>query len=236
MSFLLVANWKTSGDAQLVGTFLDELKPYRSDKCSIVLCPPMTVIGSISSFENPSAVEFGAQNCFVNDKNCTGEVSARMLKECGCTYVIVGHSERRSTCHESNGDIKVKAEAAIEAGLIPIICVGESMAERTAGMLREVLIRQLRECLPSEGEFVIAYEPIWAIGGAVISDLSEIKEAIEIIRSHKAKSKILYGGSVNASNVSDLVTGIDVGGVLVGSASTTTTSFTNILCNLFECL
>ena len=236
MSFLLVANWKTSGDAQLVGVFLDELKLYHSDKCSIVLCPPMTAIGSISGFENPS-VEFGAQNCFVNGKNCTGEVSARMLKECGCTYVIVGHSERRSTCHESNSDIKAKAEAAIEAGLVPIICVGESMPERAAGMLKEVLIRQLKECLPLQGKFIIAYEPIWAIGGAVISDLNEIKEAIEIIRSYDVESKVLYGGSVNASNISDLVTGItDIGGVLIGSASTTTASFTDILRNLFECL
>ncbi|MCU7611678.1 triosephosphate isomerase [Anaplasma capra] len=238
MSFLIVANWKMGGNAVLLQDFLTAIGgrfALSRSSIEIVICPPFTAMLAFHSIN--SSVKLGAQNCFFRaDKGCTGEISAKMLKECGCDYVILGHSDRRGGLGEKNSDVRLKAEVAIEEGIIPIICMGETLEERRDGISGDVLIEQCNECLPKYGEFVIAYEPIWAIGGLDIPDLDVIKESFDIIQSHSPVAcPILYGGSVNQDNVRVLKSEIcNLSGVLVGSAGTKIDAFCGVISNLLE--
>ena len=154
-----------------------------------------------------------------------------MLYNSGCSYVIVGHSERRSMFHESDADVKLKAECAIESGLIPIICIGETLLDRENGMLKDALLSQCNKSIPKTGKFIIAYEPIWAIGGNTVPSVDVIVEALNIIKSYDAVSDIIYGGAVNHTNVGDIINVNQLSGVLVGSASLNVDSFFNIICS-----
>ena len=237
MPFLVIANWKTNGNAALARMFLDALSSYVvPESCRVVLCPPFTAMPFLSL--NGHSIHLGGQDCFSKvGKGCTGEVSPAMLRECGCKYVILGHSDRRQLLHEDNSCIKLKATGAIEEGLTPIICVGETRIERERGDSESVLLNQCRTCFPDRGEFIVAYEPVWAIGGSAIPELTLINDAFKIIRSHNPKHKIVYGGSVNGSNIRSLKNGIGgINGVLVGSASLNIDDFSGILNNLIECL
>lgn len=240
MSFLVVANWKANGNARLAESFLDVLSSQNSlsggSTCSVVLCPPYTAMPSLRG--RSCVVRLGGQDCFAGvSRGCTGEITAKMLRECGCEYVILGHSDRRTLLNESDSLIKLKAESAVGECLIPIICVGENREERESGATGRVLLEQCRSCLPEEGEFFVAYEPIWAIGGSVIPDIAMIEEAFSIIKSHNPGLRIIYGGSVNESNIRSLKTGVSgIAGVLVGSASLDADGFARMLDNVMECL
>ncbi len=180
----------------------------------LVICPPFTSFpDSINLSDNLS---IGAQNChYKQSGSYTGEISVAMLKELKCTHVILGHSERT---HETDNDIKLKAEAAIESGLHPIVCVGENLADYKSGKTQEVIERQCRNRLPISGEYTVAYEPIWAIGTGNIPNNSSITEVIQIIKSFTDKN-VIYGGSVNSENIENLLDITDLSGVLIGSAS-----------------
>ncbi|MFV9839136.1 MAG: triosephosphate isomerase [Aaplasma endosymbiont of Hyalomma asiaticum] len=241
MPFLVIANWKTNGSAATAREFVEAICPaYTSPECCrsyrVVLCPPFTAMPFLSSYVQD--MDLGGQDCFSKaGKSCTGEISPSMLRECGCKYVILGHSDRRQILNEDNSCIKLKATGAIEEGLTPIICVGETKSERDRGDSASVLFDQCSSCFPDNGEFIVAYEPVWAIGGLSIPELSVIDDAFKVIRSHNPKHKIVYGGSVNGSNIFSLKNGISgIDGVLVGNASLNVDSFGRILDNLMECL
>ncbi|WP_169193164.1 triosephosphate isomerase [Anaplasma platys] len=242
MSFLVVANWKANGSRELAESFLDSvsssISPFGSsfqEKCKVVLCPPFTSMPRKTS--DNVLIELGGQDCFHNKKGCTGAISAEMLKSLGCKYVILGHSDRRSLLNEGDFLIKQKALAAIEAGVVPVICVGETLEEREGGRYAEVLKGQCKNCLPEKGDFFVAYEPVWAIGGAVIPDLRIVEESLHVIREHRPELKVMYGGSVNENNICSLITDLKgVAGVLVGGASLSADSFTQMIKNFVRCL
>ena len=170
----------------------------------------------------------------------TGDISAPMLKEAGCAYVIVGHSERRSQHHESSGDVRKKAFRAIRSGLKPIICVGETLHERESGKAEATVVQQVMESLPEEadkGNFVLAYEPVWAIGSGQTPTLANIAEmhsqvtnaAAKCIGSKPEHMRVLYGGSVKADNAAEILATEGVAGVLVGGASLKAEEFCKII-------
>ncbi|APR99088.1 triosephosphate isomerase [Wolbachia endosymbiont of Folsomia candida] len=213
MSFLIVANWKMNGTRSSFIDFMDKLNSKNNEITSkLVICPPFTSFpGNIELRNN---INIGAQNCH-NKKSgsYTGEISAAMLKELGCTYIILGHSER---INETDNEIKLKAEAAIESGLHPIICIGENLEDYKNEKTKEVIERQCKNRLPTHGEYTIAYEPIWAIGTGNIPSNDAIAEVIKFCAS---KQRIIYGGSVNLENIENLLNISNLSGVLIGSAS-----------------
>ena len=205
----------------------------------VAVCPPTTLIAAAAAQVGGLAI--GAQDVHWNPYGAhTGCVSAAMLKEVGASLAIVGHSERRQDQRERDDEIRAKAEAALAAGLQTIVCVGETDAERQAGRAAEVVTSQLRGSLPdswSDGEFVVAYEPIWAIGTgnvATPADVAEMHAAIrrslvERFGERGAGIRILYGGSVKADNAAELFAVPDVDGALVGGASLTAAQFVPII-------
>lgn len=188
----------------------------------VVLCPPFTQLAAAQMVLSGTEIALGAQNCHYRPEGAfTGEIAAPMLARAGCSYVIVGHSERREHAAETNEAIKAKADAAIDAGLVPIICVGESRAQREASQHEAVVTEQLSACLPQRSApMLIAYEPVWAIG----TGLSAQNDDISAMHAHIKKTlgkqaPVLYGGSVKPANVAAIMALSGVDGVLVGSAS-----------------
>ena len=194
-----------------------------------LVCPPAALLHPISEVLAGSAVALGGQDCHGAASGAhTGDTSPRLLADLGCRYVIVGHSERRSDHGEGDALVKAKAQGAIEAGLRPIVCVGETHAERDGGRALQVIESQLRGSLPPAGDLVVAYEPVWAIGTgltATASDVAEVHAQIhqllqELLGAEKAsETRILYGGSVKPANAAELLQVPYVGGALVGGAS-----------------
>lgn len=194
----------------------------------LLVCPPFTLLDRFSSALKGSAVALGAQDCASSPQGAhTGDVSAAMLHEAGAQYVILGHSERRETHGETNADIAAKAAAAKAAGLVPIVCVGESEAQRDAGDAEAMVRSQLLHSLPPDFSGVVAYEPIWAIGTGrtpTEDDVAAMHAAIRaVLLGHLGQAgagvKILYGGSVKPGNAAALLALPEVGGALVGGAS-----------------
>lgn len=199
----------------------------------ILICPPFTVLHVLQNSLEGAGIKLGAQNLFWEEKGAyTGEISPLMLKDAGCTYVIIGHSERRQIMGETDASVNRKIKAALDNGLIPILCVGETLQEREKDLAREVVKEQLRRGLQDielQGrELVLAYEPVWAIGTGVNASNDDAQEMIAFIRSYLAKiydkatadaTRILYGGSVNAENIADFIAKEDVDGALIGGAS-----------------
>ncbi len=200
-------------------------------EAELAVCPPFTLLAQAAWKLKGSRIALGGQDCSPEPGGAfTGDISAAMLKDAGATYVIVGHSERRTHHHETNELVRAKAEAALKAGLIAIVCVGETRAEREAGQQAAVVIRQLRRSLPAGATsetVVIAYEPVWAIGTGLTptpADVAVIHNGIrallaEIGGPSAARTRLLYGGSVKPSNCSELLTLDNVDGALVGGAS-----------------
>lgn len=230
---LLVANWKmnkTQGEAQ---AFCEEFLPLvkEVDKIDIAICPPFTSLYILKQMLSDSLVKLGAQNMYAAEKGAyTGEISPLMLKDAGCTYVIIGHSERRQVLGESDEEINGKMLLALEAGLIPILCVGETLDERESNRAEEVVARQLEASLQGvkPEALVIAYEPVWAIGSGKNASTDDAGMMCSFIRTNiekllgaeaAAASQILYGGSVNESNLKDFLQVTDIDGALVGGAS-----------------
>jgi len=198
--------------------------------CELLICPPATLLAVLGEALAGSSIRLGGQDCHAAAKGAhTGDISAEMLKDAGCSHVIVGHSERRSDHGESDAAVRAKAEAARRAGLIAIICVGESEAERVAGQALEVVARQLAGSIPpgiSAADLVVAYEPVWAIGTGRTPTAQDVGEMHGHIRRRLADSvadaaavRLLYGGSVKPSNAGELLAVADVDGALVGGAS-----------------
>ena len=235
---LIAGNWKLHGiRADL--RWLSELSDAFSDgapECDVAICPPATLLSAVAE-RKPAWLEVGAQDCSVNDVGAhTGEVSAAMLSDAGCRYVIVGHSERRADHGETDSIVRRKAERAIKAGLVPIICMGESLDQREAGQAEIVCTRQLGASLPDAPAhlMVVAYEPIWAIGTgrtASVQDAQAIHHALRDAFPGKDSDqlRVLYGGSVKPDNAAGLLSQPDVDGALVGGASLDAADFAAIL-------
>ncbi len=224
---LVAGNWKMNGlraDGIALARDVAIRAKAGTSACDLLVCPPATLIAAVGEAIAGSGVALGGQNCHAAEKGAhTGDVSAEMLKDAGCGYVIVGHSERRLNCGETDAVINAKVAAAWRAGLVAILCVGETRAEREAGRAKDVVSGQLRGSLPegaNSARVVIAYEPIWAIGTGLTPTLADIEEIHRAIRAEiPSGTRILYGGSVNPKNAAEIL-GLDgVDGALVGGAS-----------------
>lgn len=213
MSFLIVANWKMNGTRSSFVDFINRLNKKGNEITSkVVVCPSFTsLLDRIKLNDN---ISIGAQNCYHKKSGAyTGEISAGMLRELGCTYVILGHSER---VNETDNEVKLKAEIALESGLHPIICVGENLKDHKNKRTKEIIESQCANRLPAYGKYTIAYEPIWAIGTGYVPNNNSISEVIKVINSER---DVIYGGSVNSENIDDLLNIPILSGVLIGSAS-----------------
>lgn len=241
---LVVGNWKMNRGALDARALAAEVVRGSSDvKCEVVVAPPFTALAIVRDAIAESQVGLAAQNCNENAQGAyTGEISAGMLAELGCRYVIVGHSERRQYFGESNSLVHSKAQSALRAGLRPIICVGESLVQREAGGALDVVAAQLRECASDLDtrhlEVVIAYEPVWAIGTGRTATAAQAEEVHAHLREEWARMygsssgaalRIQYGGSVNAANAKELLAQPDIDGALVGGASLKPDEFRGIL-------
>lgn len=224
---LIAGNWKMNG-LRADGVALAEGVAARATAepppCDLLVCPPATIIAAVGKAVAGSPVALGGQNCHSAEKGaCTGDVSAEMLKDAGCAYVIVGHSERRGACGESDAVVNAKVAAAWRAGLVAILCVGESRVERETGREVAVVSSQLAGSIPdgaSADKLVVAYEPVWAIGTGLTPTLDDITTVHETIRRIiPAGTRILYGGSVNPANAREILSLAEVDGALVGGAS-----------------
>lgn len=229
---LIAGNWKMNGLRQSLG-FFEEIRPLASAApgVDVLVAPPATLLQSAA--EVAGDVLVAGQDCHMTVSGAhTGDISAAMLKDAGATHVIVGHSERRSDHGESSELVCMKAEAAMTAGLMPIICVGEQEAERRDGRQNDVVGEQLKHSVPANGDFIIAYEPVWAIGTGLTASVTDIADMHAFIRSRirgGAGRQILYGGSVKPENASEILSLEDVDGALVGGASLKASDFGAII-------
>jgi triosephosphate isomerase len=237
---LVVGNWKMNGNL----AELAELQPIaeaarEAAGVDVAVCPPFTLIAPAVTRSGGLAI--GAQDCHSAETGAfTGSVSAAMVKEAGGRIVIVGHSERRAYQHESDSDVRAKAESALRHGLLTIVCVGESALDRAAGDQLPIVERQLAGSLPDsweEGELVVAYEPIWAIGTGNVATPADIAEMHAFVRRNLVERfgdlggriRLLYGGSVKADNAAEIFACAEVDGALVGGASLTAEQFVPII-------
>jgi len=227
---LAAGNWKMNGLSANMAEVQSLIAAFPAPQpVDILICPPATLLGALAAQCRGSAIALGGQYCHTATAGAhTGDISAPMLKDAGADYVIVGHSERRADHGETSAQVRAQADAALAAGLTPIICLGESEAERRAGQARAVVEAQLDASLPDEGTFVIAYEPIWAIGTGLVPELGDIAEIHDSMRANlaarygadAAKSvPLLYGGSVKPTNAAEIFALENVDGALVGGAS-----------------
>ena len=233
---LIAGNWKMNGlssaGVALAGEVAALLKSHASPSFDVLVCPPFTLVSKIADAVQGSGVALGAQDCHTAASGAnTGDISAPMLADLGCSYVIVGHSERRADHGEPDTLINSKAAAAHKAGLIAIICIGETEAERDAGKTLDVVKSQLAGSVPDQAtaaNTVIAYEPVWAIGTGRTPSSDEVQEVHALIRAELAQSigqgeagqcRLLYGGSMKPENAPELLALADVDGGLIGGAS-----------------
>ena len=234
---LAAGNWKMNG---LRAQGLDLARDLASraaaaaPACEVVLCPPATLLTEIGAPVDGTPIRLGAQDCHADPGGAhTGDVSAEMLADAGCAYVIVGHSERRADHGEPDARVRAKAAAVHRAGLRAIVCVGESAAERDAGQAFAVVEGQTRGSLPdgaTAANTVLAYEPVWAIGSGRTPSAAEVEAMHAHLRSVIAGgTRILYGGSVKADNADELMAVSGVDGALVGGASLDAESFWTIV-------
>ncbi len=239
---LVVGNWKMNG---LKGALaeVDSLKAGVSGGatgCDVMLCPPATLVAPMAAAASGSGVMVGGQDCHASERGAhTGDISAEMLRDAGAVAVIVGHSERRADHGETSRIVKAKAEAALRAGLVAIVCVGETAGERRAGLTLDVVARQLRDSLPGNATaetVVVAYEPVWAIGTGLTptpDDVAAVHAAMRADITGRFESgsrmRLLYGGSVKPDNARVLMAVANVDGALVGGASLKAADFLGII-------
>jgi triosephosphate isomerase (TIM) len=241
---LIAGNWKMNGFAASLAelkTVAAALSPAIAARSDVVLCVPATLIAQAAENVKGSALKIGAQDCHTNISGAhTGDLSAEMLVDAGASAIIVGHSERRADHGESNALVRSKAEAAMRAGALAIICVGETMAERQAGKTLAIVGEQLVGSIPDSAAaatVVIAYEPVWAIGTGLSATPDDVRDVHAFIRRELVlrfgvggyKMRILYGGSVKPSNAGELMTVANVDGALVGGASLKAMDFLGII-------
>ncbi len=217
---LIAGNWKMHGRKASVAELDALLGAPLPGGVELLLCPPATLIASFARRANGSRLLIGGQDChWAPDGAHTGDISAEMLADAGATHVIVGHSERRADHGEDDATVRMKAEAAGRTGLVPIVCVGETLAERDAGATLDVIGRQLAESVPDIPGLVIAYEPVWAIGTGRTPTPAQVADVHGAIAAQMPGVRILYGGSVKPSNAAELLAVRHVDGALVGGAS-----------------
>jgi len=225
---LVIANWKLNGSIKLIECFANEWNSLTAKNVDVVVCPPAIYLSSADT-QHPELV-LGAQTSSAYQEGAyTGELAASMLHEVGARYVLVGHSERRALFGENNEVVASKVVAAQEANLIPVLCVGESAAERSAGSTKQVILQQLEKGLLQADlhRLVIAYEPVWAIGTGETASPEQAQEIHALIRDWVAqqdksvaeKIQLLYGGSVKPANAGELFQQKDIDGGLIGGAS-----------------
>jgi len=245
---LIAGNWKMNGDAAGVEKFADEFEISQEiiEKRQMAICPPLTLMSAWrAAAESKPHIELGAQNAHWKSSGAyTGEVSPGMLKEAGCWCCIVGHSERRQYFGENDADVNKKMNALLDAGLVPIVCVGETLEEREAGKMEQVITTQVSGSVLASADrgdlsvIVVAYEPVWAIGTGKTATSDQAQEVCGLIRkllSDKLGAasadaiRILYGGSVKPDNMSELMSKPDIDGGLVGGASLKASDFMGIV-------
>ncbi|MDB5360124.1 MAG: triosephosphate isomerase [Rhodospirillales bacterium] len=242
---LIAANWKMNGlkadGTALAGAVAERAKAAGTALAAdILICPPATLIAPVGDVLAGSPVWLGGQDCSPETSGAfTGDIAAAMLRDLGCRAVITGHSERRAGHRETNGQVRAKTSAALAQGLVAIVCVGETAAERDAGQALDVVGARLLHSVPDEAKaasLVVAYEPVWAIGTGRVPTLAEIEAMHRHIRtlladklSDGADVRILYGGSVKASNAREILAIADVDGALVGGASLKADEFWGIV-------
>ena len=235
MKSLIAGNWKMNGlatSAAEVQILINKFSGSMPEDRDILICPPATLVASFAASYSDEGIMIGGQDCHTEESGAhTGDVSAAMLADAGAAYVIVGHSERRADHGETDGLVKAKADAALNAGLSPIICVGETREEREAGQALDVVGAQLAGSLPdTQSAFVIAYEPVWAIGTGLTPTIDDIAEVHDFIRSKTRDDiRILYGGSVKPGNAKEILAVNHVNGALVGGASLKAEDFYGII-------
>lgn len=238
---LVAGNWKMHGSKTMVRTLLEGLLAgsTKDGKADLVVFPPFPYLSLTESILAGSHIHWGGQSLNPNAQGAhTGETSGGMLKDMGCHYVLVGHSERRSVYGESDTDVALRFKAALDAGLHPVLCLGESIEEREQGQTEAVVERQLDAVISSVGidafkRAIIAYEPVWAIGTGLTATPQQAQAVHAFIRDKltslngiiAGQLRILYGGSVNGSNAAELFAQSDIDGGLVGGASLTAEDF-----------
>jgi len=240
---LVAGNWKMNGlsaSAAEIGALADHLAKA-TPGCELLICPPFTLLSTFDPLVSRAGIGLGAQDCHPKASGAhTGDISAEMLRDIGCSYVIVGHSERRADHGEDNDLVRAKAEAAHRAGLRAIICIGETEAERDAGKTLAVVAGQIKGSLPENAtadNTVIAYEPIWAIGTGRTPDAGDVAEVHALVRTELSNRlgdtagavRVLYGGSVKPANARELMAVANVDGALVGGASLKADDFWGII-------
>jgi triosephosphate isomerase len=241
--WIVAGNWKMHNSIAESKALANAIKDGSSGFKGglIILAPPFTALLSVSEAIKGSNLSLAAQNMHYEDKGAfTGEISPVMLKDTGCSYVIIGHSERRKYFHEQDADVNLKVKKALSAGLTPIMCVGETDEEREKGVTQEVVGRQVRQGLNGVEKIdniVIAYEPVWAIGTGKVATSAQAQEVHAFIRGILKETYgdaaddvcILYGGSVTKDNISNLIAMEDIDGALVGGASLKADGFIGII-------
>lgn len=247
MKKLIAGNWKMNGSLAANEALLAGLAQglVQNPACEVVVCVPALYLAQLQALKSAhpelSVLEVGAQDVSAHAAGAyTGEISAAMLKDLACRYAIVGHSERRQYHAETDMQVAEKAKAALAVGITPIVCVGETLAEREAGRTEEVVKRQLAAVIHANGhcisEVVVAYEPVWAIGTGKTASPEEAQVVHAVLRAQLkaatdqfARVKILYGGSMNAANAASLLAQPDIDGGLIGGASLKAPDFLNII-------
>jgi triosephosphate isomerase len=241
---LIAGNWKMNGSRESIATLLDGIKAGMGDvtTAEVAVCAPSIYMGDVQARLEGSDVTWGGQDVSVHDSGAyTGETAASMLQDFGCKYAIIGHSERRTYHAESDALVAEKFEQAINNGLVPLFCIGETLEEREQGITEDVVARQIDAVLDRVGaegmaKGVIAYEPVWAIGTGMTASPQQAQDVHAFIRGRVAaadaavaeKVQILYGGSMNAGNAAELLSQPDIDGGLIGGASLKADDFLTI--------
>ena len=239
---LIVGNWKMNGSLAVNQALLQALLAgVGQSTCGVAVCVSAPYLAQVQVLLASGAIDLGSQDVSQHAAGAfTGEISAAMLKEFGVRYAIVGHSERRQYHAETDAVVALKTQSALAAGITPIVCVGETLAEREAGKTEEVVKRQLAAVVHANGhcisEIVLAYEPVWAIGTGLTATPEQAQQVHALLRaqlhaatSHANLIQILYGGSMNAVNAAQLLSQLDIDGGLVGGASLKAADFLAIV-------
>lgn len=234
---LLIANWKMNGNSEELKNLSSEYTQSfkEQDKIEVVLCPSYPYLSLVNSIISNSPIKLGAQNIAKFTKGSyTGEVSGGMLKDMGCKYIIIGHSERRKYFDETDEDIAEKIQLAAQNNLIPILCVGEEFSKRQDGSYLSIIKEQIRiSQIYLEHKAIIAYEPVWSIGTGLVPNAYEISEVINMIKQ-LVNLPVVYGGSINSENSSTILTINILDGFLVGNASLKANEFKDIYNNILS--
>jgi triosephosphate isomerase (TIM) len=239
---LIAGNWKMNGSTEANAALVAQLLAGIGQAgCNIAVCVPAPYLAQVAGLVQGSLIAVGSQDVSVHASGAyTGEVSAAMLRDLGVRYAIVGHSERRQYHGETDAVVASKTQAALAAGVTPIVCVGETLQEREAGLTEEVVKRQMAAVIHTNGhcisEIVVAYEPVWAIGTGKTATPEQAQQVHAVLRkqlqaatAHADRIQILYGGSMNAANAAELLAQADIDGGLVGGASLKAPDFLTII-------